>query len=258
MLALYIILGVILLVILILHFPVVASIDLKKEQFDLKVKFMFFSIYPLKEKKPKKNSKTKRKKRKKISSKKRKKLEKELAKEKQAYKKSLEKAKLSKKEETTTDKSHEQEDKKPKENKKTNKNKDDKKKLKDKFNKYKEKWEKIKPYVPLGKKVVKKLLKAIKIRQLFVYLVVSDEDAYECAMKYGKISAGVYNALALMKNFFTVSIKHIAVDCKFNSNENDYNLSCKIKVLPSTIILIALFTLASYIHTNVKLRHNKK
>lgn len=243
MLALYIILGIILLVIILLHFSVVASIDFKDENADIKVKYLFFTLYPLKEKKPKK-----------ISKRKRKKLEKELQKEKQEYKDTLEKIKTQQ-----NDFPKKQDGKNQKENKTTKKepSKKDKGKLKHKINKYKKKWEKIKPYIPLGKKVVKKLLKAIKIRQLEVYITVADEDAYECAMKYGKINAAVYNVLALIKNYLTVSIKHIEVNSKFNSNESEYRFAGKIKVRPSTVIAIAFFILINYIHTNVKLRHNK-
>lgn len=248
MLALYIILGIILFVVIILHFPVVASIDVAKEKFEFKVKFLFFSIYPLKEKKPKK-----------MSQRKKKRLEKKLQKEKQAYKKSLEKTKQVKNQKPQALKTDDKplEEKKSSDNIKSEKPKDNEQKLKDKFSGYKEKWEKIKPYIPIGKKALKKLIKAIKIRQLDVYIAVCNEDAYECAMNYGKVNAAVYNALALIKQFFAVSIKHIAIDCKFNSNESDYKLGCKIKSRPSTIILIAMFILVSYIHTNVKLRHNK-
>ncbi|MGN0689963.1 MAG: hypothetical protein ACI4KH_06055, partial [Oscillospiraceae bacterium] len=50
MLALYIIGGIILFIAILLHCPVRAKISYIDKQFDLSVKYLFFTLYPLKQK----------------------------------------------------------------------------------------------------------------------------------------------------------------------------------------------------------------
>ena len=114
------------------------------------------------------------------------------------------------------------------------------------------KWESIKLYLPLGKKVFKRLIKSIRISGLNVNLAVANEDAYECAMMYGKANAAIYNALCILKLIFTVSVKQIYITSKFNSSETDYNLKCRVKIRPSTIIAIAFCALIGYLRINLK------
>lgn len=48
---LWILLGIIAVIVILLHFSITAQIDLNKKGFDLKVRYMFFDIYPRKPKK---------------------------------------------------------------------------------------------------------------------------------------------------------------------------------------------------------------
>ena len=50
---LWILLGIIAVIVILLHFSITAQIDLNKKGFDLKVRYMFFDIYPRKPKKKK-------------------------------------------------------------------------------------------------------------------------------------------------------------------------------------------------------------
>ena len=50
---LWILLGIIAVIVILLHFSITARIDLNKKGFDLKVRYMFFDIYPRKPKKKK-------------------------------------------------------------------------------------------------------------------------------------------------------------------------------------------------------------
>ena len=59
---LWILITIVALVVLLLHFSVKAYVSLDGEGFDLKVKFLFFTVYPRPEKKKKTNKKTKLKK----------------------------------------------------------------------------------------------------------------------------------------------------------------------------------------------------
>ena len=256
MIVLYIILSIILIIFILLHFSIVFYVNASDKETDVKVKFVFLKLYPLKEK----DKKSKR-----MSKRKKKKLEKELQKEKTDYESLLKKVKIdnpdiliqnhtseeSTKEskdtscDTDKDKSEEKQEKESDENKE---------KLTDKIDDLKNKWESIKPYIPLGKKAVKKLIKAIRIRGLRLDLSVADPDAYECAMLYGKTNIAVYNVLGILTRFFSVSIEHININCRFNSDETEYDFFCKIKIRPSTLIALAVVILVKFIYTNFKIK----
>ena len=253
MIALYIILSIVLLIFILLHFSIVASIKLSNEKTDISVKYLFFTIYPL----------SKKEKRSKPKNKKIKKLEKELKKEKAKYEEALKKTELLNEDEAEKTKnagteeellnSQDDENIIPE-----NENQDDKKDTKSKLEDLKKKWETIKPYIPLGKKTVKKLLKSIRITNLFLKLDVANEDAYECAMNYGKVNMAVYNGMAILTKIFTVSITKICISSKFNSSETEYDLSCKIKTRPSTLIALAVSILLKFLYTNIKIKIKEK
>ena len=88
MIILYIILSIILLIFILLNFSIVLYVNLSNDSQEIKVKYLFFTLYPMKEKVEKEKNKKFQKWK---AKRKRKKLEKELAKEKKAYNELLEK-----------------------------------------------------------------------------------------------------------------------------------------------------------------------
>lgn len=110
------------------------------------------------------------------------------------------------------------------------------------------------PYLPVAKKALKKLLKLIRFYDFELKLTVGDEDAYKAAMKFGKINALVYSALALLCCAFTVNIKHTEINCDFESSKTQASLATVIKVRPSAVLALAIYLGINYL----KLRHNQK
>ena len=111
----------------------------------------------------------------------------------------------------------------------------------------KEKYNFIKPYIPMGWKYFKKLLKAVRFLKVKINLTVGKEDAYECAMFYGKIQAALFNLLGAISGIFTVKIKEANVNCVFNEKRFDAEGETKICVRPSTMIAIAFCLLVSFL-----------
>ena len=97
----------------------------------------------------------------------------------------------------------------------------------------------IKPYIPKGWKYFKKLLSAIRITGVEVYLEVGREDAHEAVIYYGTVQGVLFNLLGNLANIFTVKIKRADVNCIFTKNTFDGRAECWVKVRPSTIIAIA-------------------
>lgn len=125
-------------------------------------------------------------------------------------------------------------EKKPKDKPKAKRSRKKKSKLDD----LKEKYNVIKPYIPMGWKYFKKLLKTIRFTDTKIELSIGKEDAYEAAMFYGKVQGGLFNVIALISGIFTVKIKKADVNCIFNEKAFDYDIHTVVRVRPSAVIAI--------------------
>ncbi len=270
---LYILLGIIALIVILLHFSIRANIRLNADGFELKVKYLFFTVYqipenPNKKKKPKKQKKKKLKKNEKkkhievsdtpLSEEKIDELKKQLdetddeieeeivieEKKPQPPPKPLTKAEIK-----ALKKKQKEEKKKAKAEKKRLKaeEKANKPPLKEKLADLKRKWLMIKPYIPITWKAVKKLLKTIRFRKTSIQLGFGKEDPHEAAMNYGKMNIAVYDGLALLGHVFTMHYKRVKIYCLFNENTTKYDIETTVCVRPSTVIAIAFCTLVNFL-----------
>lgn len=227
MIALYIIGGIILFIAILLHCPVRAKISFIDKKFDMSVKYLFFTIYPMKEKKPNK---------KKIKQKK-----------KTAEKKEVVSEEI--KEETSTSEKEEETEEKPssepppipsEKKKKEKKPKLTKEEKEERKKELLEKIELVKMILASAGKGLKKLLSAIKLYDIAIDIDVANEDAYEAAIGYGRMNMIVYNAISFLRTFFTVSIDHVKINCVYNSNKSKYDAAVNIHAIPSTILCAAI------------------
>ena len=70
-----------------------------------------------------------------------------------------------------------------------------------------------------------KIFKGFKIKDLYIDFVIADEDAYDCAIKYGKYSTLVYNGIAFFSQLFTVRLKTIDVRPQFGVSKGRWDYS---------------------------------
>lgn len=229
MLALYIIGGIILFIAILLHCPVRAKISYIDKQFDLSVKYLFFTLYPLKQKE-----------------------QPEEAEEQQGGEEN--------KEEPSTEEQPEEQSEPPqipvKEKKKKEKLTAEEKEERKK--ELLEKIELVKMILKSASKGLKKLLSAIKIYDIAVDIDVADEDACNAAINYGRMNAVVYNFISFLRTFFTISIEHINISCIYNSNESKYNAACNIHAIPSTILSAALIIGTKFLFLYLKKKRADK
>lgn len=227
MIALYIIGGIILFIAILLHCPVRAKISFIDKKFDMSVKYLFFTIYPMKEKKPNK---------KKIKQKK-----------KTAEKKEVVSEEI--KEETSTSEKEEETEEKPssepppipsEKKKKEKKPKLTKEEKEERKKELLEKIELVKMILASAGKGLKKLLSAIKLYDIAIDIDVANEDAYEAAIGYGRMNMIVYNVISFLRTFFTVSIDHVKINCVYNSDKSKYDAAVNIHAIPSTILCAAI------------------
>lgn len=133
------------------------------------------------------------------------------------------------------------------EKKKKDKNKDDsddddgeKKPLSDKIDKLVDIWGSAKNPLCL-------IFKAFKFSDLFIDFVIADEDAYKCALNYGRFSAVIYRGLALMSRIFTVRLKTVDVQPGFGMKKSRFDASFKLDLRVGTIVIAGLWFLITYI-----------
>ena len=94
--------------------------------------------------------------------------------------------------------------------------------------------------VKAGGRALRKLLRSIKIKDIVIDFTISDEDAYECAIKFGKMNIIVYNALTVLGYFLRLKKKSINIKCVYNQPKCIYDTSFKVCVTPAALIAIAL------------------
>ncbi|MCD8188244.1 MAG: hypothetical protein LUD57_06525 [Ruminococcus sp.] len=95
---------------------------------------------------------------------------------------------------------------------------------------------------PLGK-----LLKGFHINDLYIDFLVAHEDAYKCALRYGKICGAVYNSIACMQNLFTVRFKTVDVECGFGKEKSRWDAGFNVRFLPVTAVIAGAWFLITYI-----------
>lgn len=203
--------GVVLLLVLLFTRSVVVTAEYDEEKLDVKVKYLFITLYP---RKPKRKKSPKEKKRKSAE------------------------ARL-------TGEADEEESGEPPEEpaerespgkdkiKKAHKEKAPKKK---KGKKFAYDLEQIMDYVRSASPPIKRLFKKIRVSDLTIDYVVATDDAAKTAIKYGTVCAALYPAIEWLTTYFTVRVRRVHVEADFSEEADDIFAYCKIKLRVSTAL----------------------
>ena len=122
----------------------------------------------------------------------------------------------------------------------------------------KEKFEKVKPYIPIGWKAVKKFCKAIRFEGVKIRAEVGRFDAHEAAIYYGIVQGFIFDVLGKIALFFTLKLKEANVYCRFGENKIDGEAELTVRVRPSAMIAIAFCTGVNFLITFLRERKKKK
>ncbi|MDE5946237.1 MAG: DUF2953 domain-containing protein, partial [Oscillospiraceae bacterium] len=104
----------------------------------------------------------------------------------------------------------------------------------------------------ISSKPLKKICKGIHFENIYINFKISDLDAYDCALKYGKICILVYNLLAVFDQIFSLKKKSIDVNCVFNEEKSIYDISFSLRFHIVTFIISALSFLLKYKSQNTE------
>ncbi len=230
MTALYIILAIIFVIWLILFQFVTVDFSFIDKKLKVKIKYLFFTVFDMDkiskdddENLPEKDD----------SSEKNKKSEQKHI----VGKKDNTEKKLKAKKDTDSDKKPKENDAVKGENKKAKKAK--KKTLEDRLFDIGDKIDFIRELYEIGKKPVFNILKGIHLTKLFIDFDIADEDAYDCAIKFGRMNALVFNAIGSLACLFTVKKKSIDIHCVYDKAPPKYDASFYLRLRPTTVIASA-------------------
>lgn len=99
----------------------------------------------------------------------------------------------------------------------------------------------------IGGRPLLKIFRGFHIDKIFIDFIVADEDAYKCALNYGRVSGAVYNSLAWLGELFTVSYKTVDIRSGFSLKKSQWDASCKVSFRLHTLVWSAVWFLAVYL-----------
>ena len=92
-----------------------------------------------------------------------------------------------------------------------------------------------------------RILKGFKIYELYIDFIIANEDAYKCALNYGRISGAIYNVIAWLSVTFNVKLRTIDVNPGFAVDKPRWDAAAKIKFRPVTVVIAGIGLLMTYL-----------
>lgn len=92
-----------------------------------------------------------------------------------------------------------------------------------------------------------KIFKGFKLKDFYIDFIIADEDAYDCALKYGRYSTLIFNGIAFFSQLFTVRLKTIDVRPQFGVAKGRWDTSGKLSFRLGTAVIAGAWFLLTYI-----------
>jgi len=239
--ALIVIAAVILFFALLLHIKVRAEIRYIGGKLDFKVKYLFFTIYPMKKKiRPEKSKKKKDK------SPPAEEAVRDSTAEISEAPQSSESGEITENAEISENKDEADKDGKKK-----------KESLSEKLDKLRDIIEKVKIIWGFSKKPLRKIFTHIYLDNLFIDFIIAGEDAHKTAVSYGTVNAAVYSAISAVRQLFPITFKTVDIVCDFDRKEPVYDCGVNVTMRPSTALSAAFAVLFGFICNFKKFMGNK-
>lgn len=134
---------------------------------------------------------------------------------------------------------------KPEEKKSEHEGKIDK--LIEKIDRYEDKIEKVLDVLRSADRPFVHICKGFKFSGVYIDFMVTGEDAYKCAMNYGKISGAMYNLLGWISTVCTADFRTVDIFPDFNAKESRWDVSTKLSFRLITPIVAGIQFLITYI-----------
>ena len=91
-----------------------------------------------------------------------------------------------------------------------------------------------------------KIFKGFKLKDFYIDFVIADEDACDCAVKYGRYSALVYSGIAFISQLFTVRLKTVDIRPQFGVSKGRWDTSGELSFRVGTVVIAGAWFLLTY------------
>jgi len=98
-----------------------------------------------------------------------------------------------------------------------------------------------------AKRPLRQIFKGFKFSEVYIDFLVADEDAYDCAVKYGKYSGIIYNGIRLFSGLFTVRLKTVDIRPGFGLNKGRWDAAGRLKFRLGTAVIAGVWFLITFI-----------
>lgn len=104
-------------------------------------------------------------------------------------------------------------------------------------------------FIKSARKHVAYLLSRIKFSDVDIDFLIAEPDAYDCAIRFGMISAAVYNIIGFVSAHFKTTVKKMNIALKYNNNisSSRYDFGFSVKLRPGTGLIAATGILLAYL-----------
>ena len=92
-----------------------------------------------------------------------------------------------------------------------------------------------------------RIFKGVKLHELYIDFIIANEDAYKCALNYGRISGASYNVLGWLGVLFNVKLKTVDINAGFGLDKSRWDASGKLSVRPITVVIAGAALLITYL-----------
>lgn len=236
--------GIVLLIVILLALSATVVIDIEKDV-NIEVKYFLLRILAFPEKLAHKARREKRQKKKAEKTKK-----KQAKQKKKQDKLKQRKSKQSKKKNDTQNNSAESNDTKQSEQTKADQP-ENAGKAADKPEKKKIDFEIIKGLIDSSSPPVKRMLKKIRVSDVYIDIVVGGEDSAKVALTYGSMYALICPVIEWLKSVISVKVEELNIEADFEKEKTDYFVHAKAKLRLSTAIGCALWLLVRILKNSV-------
>lgn len=94
----------------------------------------------------------------------------------------------------------------------------------------------------------------LRIDDVIIDCAAADEDAARAAVFYGTVGSAVYNTIAFLRQFAAMSVKSVNISCLYNtpSDKSRFDGECKLHLRPASLVNALLAVLFGYMKDKEK------
>lgn len=92
-----------------------------------------------------------------------------------------------------------------------------------------------------------KIFKGFKFSEFYVDFLIANQDAYKCALNYGRISGALYYVLGWFGVLFNMKYKTVDINPGFDMEESRWDVSFKVSFNIMNVVIAGLWFLMTYI-----------